>query len=308
MMKSIIKDEIELLTPGLLLNKTAKKEIYYWIKMFIAEVGWHYPLDLIWQYEKIMDLNLPKNATILDAGAGNGIMQFVLAGNGYNVISIDFSNRKLPFLQSKLLDMTNEKPYHIDNEYTHHLSNISRLNVGKVLNKLKLGIKYFSWLFVIKGFLRKNKFGFIRYVQSDFSDLSFIASCSVDAIVSTSAVEHNPNHESLKKGVSEFCRILKPNSPMFITTSVTDKECLFDNATKGYFYDEKALKEIFQLDKAKSNFSKYGQIFKEIDKCDFLKRNLPYNYRNNANCGMPYGKWNLTYLPVGIVKCKKKVH
>ena len=89
-------------------DESAKKEVYYWIKMFVAAVGWHYPLDLIWQYNRIKALNLPKGATILDAGAGYGMMQYILAGNGYNVISVDFLRRKKPFLQSYIFRISND--------------------------------------------------------------------------------------------------------------------------------------------------------------------------------------------------------
>ena len=100
MKKLEIIDKIELLKPDLLSDKKSFNEVYFWIKMFVSEVGWHYPLDLIWQYKKIMELDLPKGSTILDAGAGDGMMQFILAGQGYNILSVDFSERKLKYLKN----------------------------------------------------------------------------------------------------------------------------------------------------------------------------------------------------------------
>jgi ubiquinone/menaquinone biosynthesis C-methylase UbiE len=295
---------IELLSTDLLDDKVSFRSVYFWIKIFIAEVGWHYPLDLIWQYKKIKELDLPKGAIIVDAGAGHGMMQFILAGQGYNVLSIDFSSRKLPFLQSKLFKMKNERSKSIKNDYTKHLTLVSKLSFSKVFNKIKLAIINFSGFYLIKGFVNKNKYGSIKYIQADFSDLSFIKSNTIDAVVSTSAIEHNPVHENLKKGISEFNRILKPNSSMFITTSVTNDVCVFDNPTKGYFYDERTLVSIFNLDEYSSNFNSYSEIFDHINKNKFLKKMIPFNYKKTPNCGMPYGKWNIRYLPVGITKIK----
>jgi hypothetical protein len=87
-----------------------------------------------------------------------------------------------------------------ENEYTEHLIKSSKFKYSKVLNKLKLMLVNSSIFFYLNGLLNKKKYGSIKFVQADFTNLSFIQSNSVDAIVSTSAVEHNPSHESLKKG------------------------------------------------------------------------------------------------------------
>ena len=298
-------DEIELLKPDLLSDKKSFNEVYFWIKMFVSEVGWHYPLDLIWQYKKILDLDLPKGSTILDAGAGSGMMQFILAGQGYNILSVDFSDRKIPLLQSKIFKMKNDNHKIIKNDYTKHLSANYKFSFAKIFHKLKLSFKNLSIFYIIKGLINKKKYGSIQYIRSDFSDLSFLQSNSIDAVVSTSAIEHNPEHENLKKAIVEFNRVLKPKSAMFITTSAINKKCFFDKPTKGYLYDENTLLDIFQLSKHKSNFSKYSEIFDQIFTCNFLKENIAFGYKNNPNCGLPFGIWNPRYLPVGVIKWKK---
>lgn len=295
---------IELLDTNLLNCKKSKNEVYKWIKTFTSIIGWHYPLDLIWQLNKVKELNLPIGSTILDAGAGNGMMQFILAGKGYNIISVDFSSRKIPIIQSKIFNISIDIVNDINNDYTKHLSTIKKRNIENVFNKFKLFFKYFSWFYLLKTYLKKRNYGHIKYIQADFSDLSFIPTSSIDAIVSTSAIEHNPNHKSLKKGIIEFNRVLKSNSAMFITTSFTNKECVFDEPSKGYFYNEKTLKDLFQMDYYDSNLSSFSGIFKNIYTCDFLKNNMPYSYKNNPNCGLPYGIWDPKYLPVGIIKWK----
>ena len=44
-------------------------------------------------------------STILDAGAGQGIMQFLLAARGYQVISLDFSSRSVPIRSRGIFDI-----------------------------------------------------------------------------------------------------------------------------------------------------------------------------------------------------------
>ena len=56
-------------------------------------LGWHYVLDLIWL---LRELKLAPGATVLDAGAGWGITQFLLADRGLRVISVDMSARLPP--------------------------------------------------------------------------------------------------------------------------------------------------------------------------------------------------------------------
>lgn len=49
-------------------------------------IGWHYLLDLSWT---VSLLPVPPGSTLLDAGAGNGLLQYYLARAGYNIISVD---------------------------------------------------------------------------------------------------------------------------------------------------------------------------------------------------------------------------
>ena len=44
----IKKDKLELLDTDLLKSKKDFDFLYYWLGVFKAQSGWHYPLDLIW--------------------------------------------------------------------------------------------------------------------------------------------------------------------------------------------------------------------------------------------------------------------
>ena len=70
--------------------------------------GWHYDMDIIWLLNELDNAGIKQGATILDAGAGMGITQFILASRGYNILSLDFSPRSKPLAEGifdiKVLD------------------------------------------------------------------------------------------------------------------------------------------------------------------------------------------------------------
>ena len=89
---------LELLTPELLEDDVKLSEIDHWLNIMNRVQGWHYDMDIIWLLRELEKAGIKKGSTILDAGAGLGATQFVLAARGYNVISLDFSRRKFPIL------------------------------------------------------------------------------------------------------------------------------------------------------------------------------------------------------------------
>lgn len=293
------KNKLELLDTNLLLTEEFKI-VQYWLKVYRAEVGWHYLLDLTWQLKEILKMNLPLKATIIDAGAGNGMMQFILASLGYNILSVDFNNRKIPKRFSKIFNIKNENNKFFKNEYINHLANIKSNKKNYSLN-LRILNHRFIYEYIKTRFV---PYGNIKYITADFSNLDFIFDNSIDAIVSTSAIEHNKSIEKLKMSVNEFDRILKKHAPMIITTSATNEASWWHEPSKGYCFSEFELKNIFNLSDCQSNFKTYKKVLLDIKNSDFLKAKMPSYYINNPNCGMPFGKWDPKYVPVGIIKYK----
>ena len=66
---TFMKNNIELINPNILNNPKKINEINYWCNVFNWPNGWHYLMDQIWILNHIESLKLPKNATIIDAGA-----------------------------------------------------------------------------------------------------------------------------------------------------------------------------------------------------------------------------------------------
>lgn len=127
-------EKIEIL--GLELFNTLKEEISFVERIKVSletGIGWHYYLDLAWIINNVT--HLPRGALILDAGAGVGLAQFILAEMGYNVISSDFSNRN--FLKKNfdryrdVIYYINEQSKNFENRYTKHLDKVYNISMIK---------------------------------------------------------------------------------------------------------------------------------------------------------------------------------
>jgi radical SAM protein with 4Fe4S-binding SPASM domain len=296
--KEIIKFEnmklrecIELFSVDLL--KVHKKIMLYIInkcKKHNTTLGWHYLLDLVWVINNIK--HIPEGSTILDAGAGNGILQFILSDMGYKVISVDFSDRTVPDTYKtdyNIMKIDSGKSY--ENEYIKYLHNEYK-TANPDNNKLNYNTK-------ISSLIKTTNNTTIIYYKSDISTLELIESFSVDCVVSISAIEHN-NIEHISNCMKELKRVLKIGSPMFITTSATDSNTWFHEQSKGWCFSEKSLKLFLGINPETSNFHNYKILMDELCKCTFLKEQLAPHYFKSGNNGMPWGKWEPKYMPVGI--------
>lgn len=302
-----MKDRIELLSPNLMLNSNEYVILTdYWCKVLNMQIGWHYILDIAWILKNIDNLDLPKGATILDAGAGNGLIQFILSSQGYNIYSIDFFNRNIPRNAAYLFKITKmDSKQKFDNNYTRHLQSFSLKKkirpISMLTHVLKyiLNVKHHNELFSN----RKQKYGSIMYYSADFKNMENIGSETIDCVVSVSALEHN-THNGIKDSIKEFMRILKPNGAMLMTTSATNKEDWFHEPSKGWCFSENTLKNIFDTHETESNFVDFDTIFNDIKNSKELQSRIPDYYFQSENNGMPWGKWNPKYIPVGVIKWK----
>jgi len=305
------KDSLEILSVDLLKEKELFSIFKYWSKCLGIEVGWHYPLDLIWIMKKIKESNIPNGATILDAGAGGGLLQFLLAHLGFNILSIDYAERNIPKIPSLFFDIRQKNVKHkFKSSYIKHLSDNfsdrsqSRL-IKKTINKLK-SLGKISYIIFLKELTKSNKikYGSITLHKTDFKNMKEISDGSIDCIVSVSSLEHN-NQKEIKEAVTEFNRVLKPGGPMFLTTSATEKENWFHKPSYGWCFSEKTLIDLFSLNNPDSNFDNYKTLFQELKNNQYLQENLSSYYFHSEKSGMPYGKWNPLYQPVGITKYKQ---
>ncbi len=86
-----IDEKIEILAVDLLnQNRPQVEALKQLAKSLGLEFGWHYLLDLAWV---LSHLGPVQGKRIMDAGAGTGVMQWYLADQGAEVLSVDRLNR-----------------------------------------------------------------------------------------------------------------------------------------------------------------------------------------------------------------------
>lgn len=254
-------------------------EILGFASKFGIHLGWHYLLDLIWILSR---LPLTPPARILDAGAGNGILQFILAIYGHKVVSADAFNRTPPAAVSKLITVkksgsqkaiqTAYTVYHqqVDGKVTHDISPRAHISNGE-----------------------------IEFHCCNLEHLEHLETGEFDAVVSVSALEHNPP-EKLPGIMAELRRVAKTKAPLLLTISV-DSPTRFDEPSHSWLLDQAGVAETYGLAPGyTTNFQKIEAIRESLKKSEHLNRWLAVSYYGSGWNGMPWGRWNPTYLPAGL--------
>lgn len=292
--------KIELLSTELLNSKIEKSFLRKWQKLLRKEVGWHYPLDLIWQLKELDKLGL-KKGNFLDAGAGNGLMQYLIAAKGHDVLSIDFARRVKPRLGSLLFPMEVRNNSEFSTDYIDHLTEVH--NRSKFDWRLILQI---NWLKLLKALITKKGRGKVVFYEADLTNLVDLEDESIDAVFSTSAVEHIPEFPALKTAVSQLWSKLKVGGKLIITTSGSKNGSWFHKPSKGWCFSLEDLNELFSTPSNIDVMFDYDIEYKKTFESEYLKKMMPSYYYTTENCGMPNGVWDPKYLPVGIVLTKRK--
>ena len=295
-------------------------------KFFDASMGWHYYLDLAWIIKEIRAL--PKGALLLDAGAGSGLLQFILSELGYNIISADFIDRSFSskFMEryGRVIHYLNNQKQFFNNRYTRHLNSVYHCpkvsKISKLLNIFKSKEKIEDAIDLINKTRFKpqentpaqllkgdadGKCGRIFLYKCDLKNMPLLPDGFVDGVVSVSSLEHN-DHEDFEMCMREMLRVTKSHGKLFITVSASQSEDWFHEPSKGWCYSEAVIKRLFGLrEDVKSNFLQKNLIFTAIKKegNKLHERLDPFYYQSGDN-GMPWGKWDPQYQPVGILKIK----
>ena len=294
--------------------------------------GWHYDLDIAWILHNLKTANIQPGATILDAGAGFGIFQFLLAGLGYHVISLDFSERIMPASFVKLFNISGDGMRFAASEYDHqymkfidygtasprpsiatvfrrlidlverHDSLEDRLSLGKRALLARLN-RLYSMIIRLKAteLDQKHIEGSIQLIRAPFHE-SKIKPASVDAVVSISAIEHS-DIDLISDAIAMFSRVKKPEGKILLTTSMaTDGKRAFDREVHGFNYATVDLNTLFGLDvdqlPSQSQLEAYESDLLGMEK---LWSRLDRYYRLDPNSHFYRGKFTrLPYLPVGL--------
>lgn len=310
-----MNSSVQLLDNDLLEDKEKLEIIDHWLNVMNRPQGWHYDLDIIWLLQQLNNSGIKKGATLLDAGAGYGVMQFILASLGYNVVSLDFSERVYPKLARGIfdIDILSQKEINYDHEYMSFVkydqSNKRKkedyeisIKTRLVLLKNHLADKITSFYKTLDNLEEKRKdhsaFGKIKFLRGAFHQIP-LKEDSVDAIISVSALEH-ADYGLLQENLSEFRRVVKADGPILITTSATnEKENAYHEKTKGICFSQKAIASFsekmviknFNYDQIETNLLSSKLFISRLDNY-YVKDPLSEFYRKEVN--------KLPYLSVGI--------
>jgi 2-polyprenyl-3-methyl-5-hydroxy-6-metoxy-1,4-benzoquinol methylase len=296
-----MKNGIELISTEILNERAAlSRELIHLGKTLALSSGWHYPLDWTWTIQAMGDFS---GKTILDAGAGIGLLQWFLASRGGNVISVDRSERTCI-------------PFHLSQKYgvTGYRREDTPLNPKELLD-IRNGKASFSARFkalargVAGSILSRTQpmgTGSVRMLKQDLRRISEVADNSVDMVVSISALEHNESIANIKEIIRELERTLVPGGIMLITLPASrDRDWFFPEAYS-WCFTEATLRDLFGFPaNIPANYTEYDALFEKLLNSSVLRRNLSWRYFFRGNTGMPGGKWDPKYLPVGIIKTKQ---
>ena len=257
------------------------------------DFGWHYLLDLTWILRE-----LPRQArqsTILDAGAGVGLLQWYLAEQGAHVLSVDRLDRAH-------LPLRFRGRFSVDGLRADDLLPFGRMDWGKYPSIKAAGGDVYHGLI---GLLQRGRSGRVTLYHQDLADLQDIPDNSVDAVVSVSALEHN-SHEGLRKVVLELMRVLKPDGRLLATLTAGCDPDWFHQSSQGWCFTAKTLRNLFELgNDVPDNYAEFDSLLNALRNCAELRDHLAHFYFESGDNGMPWGKWDPQYLPVGVCKIKK---
>lgn len=297
-----MQNNIELISVDILeKNSTLSNQLIKMAKSLAMSSGWHYALDWTWVASIIGDVS---GKTILDAGAGIGLMQWYFASKGAKVISVDRSDRTcIPFHLLNRFNVTGYRPE--DNPLS--IKEILNIINGKarLSRRIKAIVRGVIGEMMLLGKSYINK-GSVRFLNKDLRRLAEIRDNSVDIVISISALEHNELISNVKEIIQELDRVLVSGGMMLITLPASAEKDWFFSPAYSWCFTESTLRDLFDLDNdSSSNFHEYRNFFEKLSKSETLKKNISLRYYFQPKSGMPWGKWDPKYLPVGIIKIKQ---
>jgi SAM-dependent methyltransferase len=262
-------------------------------------LGWHYLLDWTWILSQLGGIS---NKRILDAGAGEGLLQWYLAGQGAEVLSVDRTSRaelslrfRARYPVSGLAPSDLASPIKVWKKNINQAVGIS----GKLISAVRGAFG------VLRAPLAKSASGRVIIHNGDLASMPLVADNSVDAVVAVSSLEHN-RPENLPRVVDELMRVLKPGGLLLATLGASLDRDWLHAPSQGWCYTDASLRALFSLPAdVPSNYRLYSELFSGLKNCEELRLNLADFYFRSGNNGMPWGKWDPQYQPVGIRKQKQ---
>lgn len=293
--------------------------------------GWHYDLDIAWILESFRIENIKPGSLILDAGAGLGICQFLLARAGYHIVSLDFSERTMPKSFHRLFNVSGDGRSFESREYTHQYMQVIDYGEGSSFNPKKKIQQLSDWLLeelpasckislahravnarmtrllaifnrVVETWKSSNySTGSIHMIRAPFHDCQ-LAPESFDAIISISAIEHS-DVSLISDSIKTFQILKKPSAKIFLTTSIsTTGNRTYDHTVAGLNFGSQDLALFYGVPNAqlpsKIELEEYEKSLINLEK---LWLRLDDYYRLDPRSSFYKKNFHrLPYLPIGL--------
>jgi SAM-dependent methyltransferase len=294
-----LSEKIEILSVALLdQNRPQVDELKQLAHVLGIGIGWHYLLDWVWILSQLGEVS---DKRILDAGAGEGLLQWYLAERGAEVISVDRSSRAELSLRFRArYPVRGLRPEDLSSPFKVFYKNIKQ--VSGIQAKTRSFVRGTGGL--VKIALPKDLPGRVLVYNQDLKSMPLISDNSVDSVVAVSSLEHNAP-DGLGQVVDELKRVLKPGGLLLATLGAARDEDWFHQPSKGWCYTDGSLRHLFRLpEDVPSNYSHYDDLLRDLRNCSELRDNLADFYYHSGDNGMPWGKWDPHYQSVGV--CKRK--
>ncbi len=255
------------------------------------EFGWHYLLDLTWILARLGEVS---GKRIMDAGAGVGVMQWYLAERGATVYSVDRGSRA--DLSPRFRGRYRVRGLRPEDLRPTGAVTLDLLRRGRI-KEAGRGI-----LSLVSGALGGKAPGEVLVYNRNLMALEDIPDETLDAVVAVSALEHNPP-EDLPRVVAEMTRVLKPGGVLLATLGAAREADWFHEASRGWCYQADSLRRLFGLSAdTPDNYDRYDELFDKLKHNAELRDNLAGFYFKSGDNGMPWGKWEPQYQPVGVCR------
>lgn len=315
-----LRSYIEDLDLDLLKNKAILNRIDHWCRTLNWCNGWHYDLDIVWIVNQLRKWKVEPGSTILDAGAGLGITQFVLASMGFNVISLDYGDREVPKYAKDIFAITkskkvgdipdtvygnfmtfnrqNEKPEKVARSIRRYFRRPTVLySRSREWVRAKLNVNHY-----IERMRDHSDFGSIEFIRASFNEMPLTDEC-VDAVVSISAFEHN-EYDQMGTAAKEFIRVCRKGGPILVTTSrSSDKDWYFEPC-KGWNLTAESLGKWFGVDDIRCR--EFSKVLSDVRGSSKLASRIGTFYKLSGNNGLPYGDLaSAQYTPIGVCVTKQ---
>jgi SAM-dependent methyltransferase len=293
-----MEEKIEILSPTILVDEKHNiDDLKLLANSLGLEFGWHYLLDISWI---LSQLNSIDSMRILDAGAGTGVLQWYLAENGAEVLSVDRASRE--YLPARF-------------RFRFRAQGLRESDLAPALTSLRTRTQQTtSAMAALKTMLSETRgmltisrsAGRVVIYNQDLSSMRNIADDTLDAVVAVSALEHN-EPDDLASVVEDLLRVLKPGGLLVATLCAAKEQDWYHEPSRGWCYTADSLRKLFDLSKnTPDNYDRYDELFEALRICTELSDNLATFYASSGDNGMPWGLWDPQYQPVGV--CKIKPH